>query len=456
MAYRSLFLFIFNCFILVLSSCGEKTVFDYDEWREDAKDERWGPEQDPVSVTDTTDYCWPADSLLHRKYSGVETARRRARQLAEISWKPYAKVPSCYGSYPKNEVQEGIPYSLAYMTNTQVGTQVSLHTYMTALQNPYSVLYSEHLGKSPYNGSTDSATYYGTTCSSSVMYVLGIEPPYYTRMFGIIPGMKKAKEQDPSSIQLCDVLWKTGHVMLVYVIIRNADNEIVDVSLFETTTANQGDTRIRHLSYSDFVSYWEKYNVIRYQYAYLDQNTDYEISVFSPLEDEPALPYRYNYELCPTLGDRCSYLEGQTVRLAVVNQSYPEIALYRNNELYRRIEVRYPLTSILDLPYGKYKACLVRDDFRSGYVRFEVLNAEAGASLNGRVDIRFSSKNASPRYVSFCNSKGSPYNYYPISDEQRENGLFEMKSINSTGASHYQVFFRGEYGVVATPVKEIK
>lgn len=438
-----------------LVSCSESMEFDFDAWRKDAGIEKWGPDQDPISINDTTDYNWPADSLLHRKYSGVETARRRARQLADIKWKPYTNVPSCYGYYPKGNEQQGIPYSLAYMTNTQVGTQVSLHTYMTALQHPYSLLYSEHLGRSPYNGSVDSATYYGTTCSNSVMYVLGIEPPYYTRMIGSIPGMMKAKEQSPSAVESCDILWKSGHVLMVYDVFRNEAGEIERVSLFETTRSDQRDTWIHDLTYEAFAERWSASKYVRYQYTYLERNTDYGISVFMPLVDEPVLPFRYNYELCPTLGDRCSYLIGQNVDLAVMTESYPEIAIYRGSELYKTVKVTRPVTSLADLPYGSYRACLIRDGVRSGYVRFEIIDAGAEALADDKIHIRFSCKNASPRYVSICNSKGVPFNYYLISDRQRKNELFEINSINSSGASHYQVFFRGKYGVVATPVKKI-
>ena len=436
-------------------SCSRKEEFNYTEWRE--KLESKNPEKVKVlrtfSLNDTTDYDWPADSLLSHRYSGEETALRRARQLVDLKWMPFLDVPSCYGVYSKEEEQCGVPYSLAYMTNTQLGTQVSIHTFMTALQNPYSVLYSENLRN--YGGSTDSAPFYGSTCSNSVMYVLGIEPPFYTRMFGSIPGMKKTKDQSPESIELCDVLWKTGHVMMVYEIERNAENSITKVRLFETTTYDAKDTWIKDYSYDAFLSYWEKSKMVRYKYEFLDRNTDYKASVFAPLEDELSFDYQYNYDICPTLGDRCSYLEGQDVQLAVLSEYFPDIVVYKDGSLYERIKAERPKTTLAHLPYGEYRVCMAKDDYRSGFAHFEVINAESESSTDSRIRVHFSSKNASPRYISICDADRHPYNFYEISAEGRTSNLFEIKRINSTAATHYQVCFKGRYGVVATELKEL-
>ena len=436
-------------------SCSGKEEFNYTEWRE--KLESMTPERVKVvrtfSLNDTTDYDWPADSLLNHCYSGEETALRRARQLVDLKWTPFLDVPSCYGVYSKEE-HRGAPYSLAYMTNTQLGTQVSIHTFMTALQNPYSVLYTENLRN--YGGSTDSAPFYGSTCSNSVMYVLGIEPPYYTRMFGVIPGMKKTKDQSPDSIELCDVLWKTGHVMMVYDIERNAENDITRVSLFETSTYNAKDTWIKEYSYDAFLSYWEKSKMIRYKYEYLDQNTDYTTSVFVPLEDESSFDFQYNYDICPTLGDRCSYLEGQDVRLAVLSDYFSEIVVYKDGSFYKRVTAERPITTLAHLPYGEYRICMAKEDRRSGFAHFEVINAVSESSVDSQIHVHFSSNNSSPRYISISDADRHPYNFYEISAEGRTSNMFEMKKINSAAATHYQVYFKGRYGVVATELKELK
>lgn len=402
------------------------------------------------NIKDSVDYDWPADSLLKRYYSGEECALRKARQLANLRWAPVLNVPSCYGIYSKNEAQNGAPYSLAYMTNTQIGTQVSIHSFMTALQNPYSVLYTEDLSNSFYGGASDSSVYYGTTCSNSVLYVLGVETPYYTRMFAGIPGMKKAVSQTPDSIELCDVLWQKGHVMMVYGIDKDELGAIQNVRIFETTRTNQRDTWIKTLSYNDFTELWEKASLVRYQYEYLSDNTDYEMSVFTPLDDEPVFEYHYNYLISPTLGDRCTYLEGSEVILTVFSELYPEIHLYKDGVFYKGIQANYPLTRISGLPYGQYCACLVRDEVRSGFTYFEVVNSKIKYDLSQRNMISFESQNASPRYIVFSDSQGHPNHYYSFTDSERSSGIFNRRIGKSDTSTYFRVFYRGRYGVIAS------
>ena len=444
-------------FCLVISplptffSCSSKESFEFAEWREKINEnEKRRKIVRCFDVNDLNDYDWPEDSLLKRECSGIETARRRARQLVEIKWTPCKSVPSCYGFYPKDQEQTSIPYSFAYMTNTHIGTQVSLHTFMTALQNPYSVIYSENLGKAPYYGSSDSAPYYGSTCSNSLMYVLGIDPPYYSRMVERIPGMERAIEQTPGSIELCDVLWRQGHLMMVYDIQRNENGEIIKVVIFETTRNNQIDTWFNEMTFDDFVIYWRKAGIIRYQYSKLNENTDYSLSVFVPLDDEPSYPYNYNYDICPTLGDRCSYLEGCPVDLAILSDYYSRVLLYRNGEYYDTVDVKIPITTFYNLPYGEYRACLVRDGIRSGFTCFEVIDVDIEARVDSVFHILFSSKNGSAIYVSLCNSKGNTHFFYSLDDENRRCGEITMKKFDSSLSTHCRVYLRGKYGVVST------
>lgn len=431
------------------SDCTGKENFNLQEWSDTQR--RVDGKVDRVfDVKDSVDYDWPADSLLQRYYSGVECALRKARQLASLRWTPVLNVPSCYGIYSKNEAQNGAPYSLAYMTSTQIGTQISLHTFMTALQNPYSVLYTEDLSSSSYGGASDSSVYYGTTCSNSVLYVLGVETPYYTRMFSGIPGMKKAASQTPDSIELCDVLWQQGHVMMVYGIERDDSGAIQSVQIFETTRTNQRDTWIRDLSYNEFTELWKRSSFVRYQYQYLNDNTDYEMSVFIPLDDEPVYDYHYNYLIAPTLGDRCTYLEGSEVRLTVFSELYPEIHLYKDGAFYTTVKAEYPLTRISGLPYGQYRACLVRDDIRSGFTYFEIVNSEIKYDSSQRNLISFESQNASPRYILFSDSQGRPNHYYSFTDAERGSGVFNRKIGKSDTSTHFRVYYRGRYGVIAS------
>lgn len=449
------------CFELLLvvslcSSCFDKLDIASSENSSAGQYRRVAVNLSLPDLTDTTEYNWPSDTLLIRKCSGIEAALRRARQLSDIRWSPLLSMPSCYGTYDAKSVNAGMPYSLANKTDSQIGTQVSLHTFMTALQNRNSVIYTENLRNAPYYGFGDSAPYYGTTCSNSIMFVLGIEPPYYTRMIDAIPGMKKASDQKPEAIEICDVLWRSGHVMMVYDIERGVDGSINSVSIFETTRANAVDTWICKYSYKDFSELWEQRKLVRYQYTKLNYLTDYISSVFIPLVDEPSYSFSYNYDLCPTRGDRSSYLEGKVIEISILNPSFDTFCLYKDGKLYGEELVNGRSVISLDsLGYGQYKACLAKWGKRSGFVYFEVINAKVSHTTDAYYRFEVESANASPRYIGITNDKHVPYNYYALSDLDRKKGAYNLRVINSSSATHYKMYFKGRFGVVATDLKSL-
>lgn len=395
---------------------------------------------------------WYLDSLLNRNFTGVEVALRRAEQFANIQWTPVGDVPSRYGLngvYAKGITQKGLPYSLGIWANTHIGTQVPLYTYMTALNNPNSVLYTEDMREAPYYG-FDCAPYYGTSCSNSVMFALGIEPPYYTYMIPSIPGMVKPKDQRPEAVELCDVLLKSGHVVMVYGIDRNDEGEIESISIFETTSANQIDTWIRTFTLAQFKEYWKNNSYVRYQYSKLSENTDYVPSVFVPLEGERVLSGYPRLPICTTRGDRASYIEGEDVVISSLLPDITFIALFKDNVYYSSSVVEEPNTVISGLPYGNYKARLVSSEGKisAEYTQFEVLNTSVTGQKSDKIYLSFSSKNARAIYFDLCDASSNPRNYFQISEHDRQKGSYSMELVGNYRSSHFKVFFRGQYGVV--------
>lgn len=397
---------------------------------------------------------WYRDSLLNRDFTGVEVALRRAEQFAKIQWTPVGNVPSIYGSngvYPKGVMNEGLPYSLGIWDNTHIGTQVSLYTYMTALNNPYSVLYTKDLRKDPYYG-FDCATYYGTTCSNSVMFVLGILPPYYTYMIPTIPGMVKPKDQRPEAVELCDVLLKSGHVVMVYDISLDDDGDISTVSIFETTTFNQKNTWIRTFTFEEFVDYWNRNSYVRYKYGKLSENTDYIPSVFAPLPDERVLTGVPRLPVCTTRGDRASYVEGEDVVISTLIPGITWISLFRDDVYYKTAVAEEPNTVFSHLPYGNYKARLVSSEGKISeeFTQFEIINTFASGTKDQRIRISFASKNADAVYFDLCDARQNPKGYFPLSESDRQNGSYEMDMVSEYRSSHFKVYFKGQFGIVAT------
>lgn len=406
-----------------------------------------------VLITDASSYLnWPPDSLNHRNYTGVEVALRRMEQMSSLKWIPQGRnIPSLYGKYLSGTSYKGLPYSLAIKTDSHIGTQVSLYTFMTAMYNPFSVLYTEDLRKSPYHG-FDCAPYYGSTCSNSVMYALGIDIPFYTYMIPSIPGMVKCKKQTPDEIELCDVLLKRGHVVMVYGIDRNAEGSIVQIKIFETTSDNKKDTWIRDFSMDDFRIYWNNNKFERYQYSFLKDNHNYEPCFFVPLDDEPSQQFNHPLSICTTKGDRVSYLEGEDVELSVLYTGYATIELSKNDSYYASQMLTSNKVIFRDLSSGDYKARLVSisGSKSQDYTSFEIIDAKVSGLKNNSIRIYFSSSNATAQYLVLCDKEQNPSFYYILSDTDRANGFYMIDNYSSERNSHFKVYFKGKYNTVAS------
>ena len=164
------------------------------------------------------------DSAYYSFESMVETpdsissneVLEKAYKMATIEWTPVLPVPKLGGGYYEpGKTIKGIPYSSVKEINTYLFQDVSFHTFMTAVHNPKSVLYTENISQLPYHG-LNCAPYYGGVCSSTVMYALGISIPYYTKQIIDLPFMHQLEHQEVDSLKICDVIWKPGHVQMVF------------------------------------------------------------------------------------------------------------------------------------------------------------------------------------------------------------------------------------------------
>lgn len=410
--------------------------------------------KDRFARVDSTDWLYTYNFDSPVTYSGIEAVKRRALQLASISWTPkQGSIPSRYGVYSPNALYTGIPYSLAIKTDTHVGTQVSLYTFITAVDNPGSVMYTEDLREAPYNG-FDCAPYYGSTCSNSIMYAFGIDPPYYTYMIPGIHGVKCPNEQSYSDVEPCDILLKKGHVVMVYDVKRAMDNSLDRVSLFETTSFDGKDTWIRELSSEAFQSWWRDGNYKRYQYSFLDDVT-YSPSSLVPLDGETGVKYYHPLDICTYKGDCTTYWEGQDVKITIAAEGYKTISVFKDDVLLTEKDICYPETVLSGLSRGLYKVrCSDADGyFGSHFTRFEVISESVSAVKDDMIRFYFSSDCSTPCYICICDERHNPYKYYMLSEGDRARGYFEIPVIQGSRSSHYKVFYKGVYNTISTELK---
>lgn len=368
--------------------------------------------------------------------------RKKAHQLAYIEWRPMGTVPGLIQPVPVGEIYKGIPYSSVKEKDKFVGMEVSFHTFMSAVNNPRSVFYTDNVSSPPYNG-TNCGPYYGTVCSIAVNYALGIDRPYESSMYETIPYIAKVKEQSPSGVRPGDILWSKGHVVLV-LDVHHVNKQILGFSILESS----GCTSIKELSLEAFSERWKTVGWVLYRDLKLAENVDYSSIpyVFNP-GDVAVIP-EFNNDICTSRGDRVSYVEGESVTINVFNKQYDRIELYRNGILFSSIlndKADYVWDSLIT---GSYEAKLARDGSFSRSVFFEVINERTSVIKNGdSYDVFMGSENGIPLYWVVCSKNGARKLIKDISSSEKEAG--ELSIDGSYSGLFLKVFYQGEYGRVS-------
>ncbi len=388
------------------------------------------------------DSSWTPKAISEAEYQqAVEAIQRRAHQIAEVKWSPVGEVPRNGGiTYPLGKSVSGIPYSSVKELDKFVGHEVSFYTFLTAVQNPKSVLYTENVAQSPYHG-VNCAAYYGTVCSMSVNYALGLDAPYESSMYAKLPFFTKVADQSPEAVKVGDVLWKKGHVVMVEEV-NNTGGGVESVSILES---NSGGTSIRKYSLAEFSNRWNSSSWVLYRYLDFARVLEQEDILFLSSLDKDNYTVRLNATLCPSRGDRACYREGEDVVINVLDQLDDTVYVRRDGQLVYKFDCESDDLKLTGLTAGMYEVSL--SDGRT-ICSFEVVQTEVSVrKVPGGIAIDYSSTNGIPESVSLCTPIGSRKYIHVFTDEEREYGRIIIPHNDS--AEYLKVFFRGEYGRVS-------
>ena len=241
----------------------------------------------------------PLSHVLKEK--GKLNAIKKAYQLTEFPFVPTGVIErnEGYDPYYPNFLYNGMIYSSVKETGTGVPGAVSFYTFSTAVRNPRSKLYTEHVNEPPYHG-TNCRAYYGTVCSSLVSYALGLKPGYGSCDFVDSELMEDIGYEKPEDIEVGDVLWNQSHVAIITDILRDNDNMVQMVEISEAVqkgcrSLQYVRDRFHQIITSGASNSYEK--VIRYRK--FEDNTNYEsFPEFVPVAGETRVPIIYNDDLC--------------------------------------------------------------------------------------------------------------------------------------------------------------
>lgn len=277
--------------------------------------------------------------------AGVKNALLRAQQLLKLRWTPVGTYPVVYPAgviggptlksfYKAYRPQNGVGYSAVGYTNEKyVGVNVSIHTYMTAMANPNSVLYTQN----QHERGRLSAAFYGTVCSEFASFVLGfpfhIDCPQFSKM----EEMEHIDATALENLQLCDLLNEPKtHTAVITGIDRDENGKVVSITVTESTLPKVTETAFLP---EEFIGYWLKggYEVLRYKKLH---TVTYTPDPWVQLEDDPTTERPVpNPIILPDYGDKANYRLGESVKLSVFDSAYTKVLLrYNGQELELPVE----------------------------------------------------------------------------------------------------------------------
>jgi hypothetical protein len=367
----------------------------------------------------------------------------RAHILSRVKWTPVADtMPNRRGGFfTKGQEYTGVPYSSVKSIGRYIGFDIGLRTFLAAVENPLSVLYTETLV-----GKTDNAAaYYGTVCSSYTSYALRCGIPEVSRRQGpsVSKGVVLVHPQSAQAAQPGDVIYTPpatessgSHVEMVTAVTKDDQGHVVSVLVEESTPPT---TRITSRLAADF----EKHLATRNKQLFRVTDPDAwrganraESLRFPNYEADAATP-TINRTLLLDLGDWAPYEKGQAVKINIMDRDalgVKSLVIQRGGAVVEEIPLKS--TGVVERTFttcGDYTAHVVRPDgSASPACEFAVCTLDlqlptASKPLSDELKVGFHSENMDVIAI-FLHSESDSYGRHSlfVSEEERRAGSFTV------------------------------
>lgn len=415
---------------------------------------------------------------------------KKSEQMANVVWTPKLDVPYHTWNnpdlkFPANTPVTGLPYSSVKELDKYIMKDVSLHTFMTAVNNPYSLLYTENVsadksksawGKT-YHG-VNCQCYFGTVCSELSAVCTGGKVDYGTGSHDWLAKnhyVVKVYDQSAQGARRGDLFWKEGHVRLIYAVKKNSSGIVTNVKIVEST---YGTVIINSLITASAFNTEISNGCILYRPLWLFKNIDYVASPYVAIGDETPQTVTYNNDICTFAGDKAAFHVGELVVLNYnltesPSHTWTHIQVYKGSTLLNTYAIADIDQSTLDdsqknhalslgtsLAYGKYKARMTDGTNYSDYTEWQVIQTNVAVTINGGVaTITASSANATKIAIKVCGPTGGYRAMRELTEDEQNAASFDIDlvALNATqsstsivGASdlYLKIYFRGEFGQV--------
>ncbi len=360
--------------------------------------------------------------------TGTNNAIKRAYQMVCLTYIPQKSIiANKTMRYKGGKEYQGLMYSSVKELHTYVGADVSFHTFMTALHNPRSVLYSENVSQPPYHG-TNCGAYYGTVCSGLVAYAFNLR--VYKKCLDYASSDYFQLVDSPSikNVQLADVIHSNSHVQLITRIKRDRrTGKAEEIEICESVKSGCRRLVMTGAQLEKKIAMGKRL----YRYKYLDDVVYEPLTNFVALTGEKLSPFIYNDDICTSHGDRACFVVGDSVVLNI-GTGFNTLEIYKDSVLFSRQKFLGKEDIVVKgLPYGNYKARLVGVKGVSGFTSWKMIDVNVEVDSRRKV-VSFHSDNASPVYLDFASISGNrpTKGVFEFSKEDIKKGSVNVSSYN--------------------------
>ncbi len=299
-------------------------------------------------------------------------AASNARLLSQVKWTPVADtMPNRKGGFfEKGREYTGVPYSSVRSEGRYIGFDISLRTFLAAVQNPLSVLYTENLTGKVAN----AAAFYGTVCSSYTSYALQCGIWEVSRRYGpqVSEGIMLAEPQSAQSAQVGDVIYTPhatetsgSHVEMVTAVTKDNQGQVTSVRVEESRPPT---TQTTERSAANFNAHLATRSKQLFHITDLDawRGTNKAAPLLYPNYAADAVTPTINRSLLLDLGDWVPYQKGSPVKFNVMdrdNLGLKTLVIRRADTLVEEIPLNAPgLHQRTFTTCGDYTAHVIHND----------------------------------------------------------------------------------------------
>jgi hypothetical protein len=383
-----------------------------------------------------------------------------ARIMSRVKWTPVAEgMPKRGGQFEAGKEYAGVPYSSVKAEGRYIGFDIFLKTFLAAVENPQSVLYTENLkGKV-----TNAECYYGKVCSSYTSYALQCGIWYVSRLHGPEhrDGIVQVQSQSAQTARVGDIIFTPpategggSHVEIVTEITRDKDGRVTRVRVEESSPQT---TRNTNRSTRAFNAHLAARNRKLFRITDLDAwrgDNRAESFLFPNYTEDSATP-EINRVLLLDRGDWVPYFKGQPVRFNVMDRDargVRTLVIKRGGKLVETISLpgRGVVERALDT-CGNYTAhCVLKDGSLSTACEFAVCDLDFSVPDNpvspgNSWTLQLRSDNMKP-IIAHLNSGHNSYGHHNvfITDEDRRNGRAVIPAGLIRDKGRIQIWLIGE------------